>query len=1549
MSIATVFTLVLVSFFVVVPTQMPTVRAYVTPGTGVVWNMDDLVLNAGGDVVGTFPNYLIRNDLTITGGPLPDTVYMRAGEIVDIRVGLAVTVEGIFLSQAVMGPIEFRSENAPGEPQDWIGFVFNPGSTGRFEGTWIRHADTGIRINDADVTVRSGLIESNYPYGIYFDSGMCQLNNSFVQGSPPPSSGLSIAGGMAIYATGVVSDTLWLNQSTIIGGNGAPTGTGGDAIYTINLDGPIGVIGNKRVQGGAGGYNNVDLMAAGAGGMAFHAWPVWDMGPVPSINISGNQLIRGGNGGTNNASFDGSSGGGAIGITISDDDSFGSIRITNNMNISGGDGGDNFADWGGGFFVEHGGPGVSLNAVGGLSSVIAFNPIISGGKGGNNSGTSTIGTPVAGFGGMGVILTDTGGVLVMNNRITGGHGGNNTVLGAGVQAGRGGIGLLSDSSGDIRVRNSFLKGGEGGDDYAGLGPGFFGGSGSGSIGMSSLDTSGRVSDSYLQGGEGGDAFGPMGDGGFGGYGVYVQGPSDQLHERNDIIGGKGGDTYHAAGNSAGQGTYAIYVNAVSGLTFSYSNITAGAGGDCYQGANAIPGIGGNSMLITDLSNSINLMDNPLITVGLGGVNFLTGASGSNGSIGVRADDFTRNVRISRNYISNATWTGIYSQSPGLLVDGNTIDGNFVGIVLASTANWANITGNPSIGNGVEGIELQGSDNVTIENNLIENLQTGIRGQMAQDVHVDRTQIMNADVWGIALDSQTDRFLVENSTIASPIGGSFAVFGSNATTLNTTFNGAFVSITPDANLTVMNYLHVKVLDQTLADIPNADVEVLDNGAQVYATPGFAGTNATTDVNGEVNWIVITDRIYAMSSIATENTTDAQVSEGLRIFLNNPRSVDMSTSHQEVFVEMGPDIEPPETHNVLLDGVKFRTVAAGTPVDITAVLDDPTPGGSAIFSANYTVFMANWPGNPMNAMDGAFDSVVEDVVQTIDTTGWMPGSYPIWVYGCDDLLNCNITGDFATLNITGTIDNEPPDILNVLANNLPSVNVLAGTLVDITATVDDGSTGNSIILNGNYTISQDNWPGTLMNPADGAFDGTSEDVDVVIDTTGWSAGSYDIWVYGCDVTPNCNTTGNFATINIVLESQPPEISDVFADGAPSRTYQLSVLPATFTLTGVIDDEATGGTAIGGANYTSPAATWPGTLMNPFDGAFDSPVETATIQLSTPTVPGTYQYCVYGWDQVIPPNYNTTGSCATITVEDDMVPNVLNVRLNGGPSVSVPAGALVDLDASIDDLANGGSDIWDAYWSESPPTWPGIAMNPVDGTFDGPAEDVDAVIDTTGWTQGDHIICVNARDVQDNRNTTCLNNATLTITTVGDTTPPSVTDTNPDDEDTDVAIDVPIIEVEFDEPMDEASVDVDLDSISFSGSWDGNTFIITPLEDLEYDTEYTVTVTNAEDLAGNPLGTYEFTFTTETEPVTPPPDADVEDLTWLWLLLIILAVIIGLLLFLLLRKRKPAEEELMAPEEPVEELIEEEEEAPAPIDELEFDEEAPPEESEILEDEY
>lgn len=1902
----------MVSFLVVMPTQMPTVKAYATPGMGVVWNFDDLVANSGGDVIGGAGIYAIMNSLTITGGPTPDTVYTRDNEQIFVTPGFAIFVDGVFLSQPAAAPVMISSGSLAPQPSDWAGFIFDVGSMGRFMNTEIRHARQGISIAGADVTLRNTIIELCWPDAIYFDSGLLYVNNSMILGSsPPPSAGMPI-GGDAIYATGGIADTLWINESTVIGGNGlgglaVGSGPGGDAIFTVNTVGPIGLIGNTRIQGGNGGYNNVDMMNAGGGGLAFHAFPVWDSGgPIPGIDISGNLFIRGGNGGLNNATMDGASGWGGQGILMSDDDYVGTVLIDDNRYISGGDGGDNSANWNAGFMVGNGGPGISLDNVGltpGFASRIRGNTLITGGKGGNNSGASMMGGAFAGWGGTAVNLNDARDIEIDRNLIIGGHGGNNTMPAMGVMAGQGGTGIYSTISTSILITGSDIVGGEGGDDYVGQGPGMIGGPGLGGSGITSIDSTGTVINNNVTGGEGGDNYGLMGQGRAGGPGVYQAGIRSLQYDQGTYIGGKGGDNYNDTGQSSGGGSMGIVIDDSQRLTVMNSDIYGGAGGDCFAGMNAFPAGGGSGLGIMGAALAVDIADNTLITVGQGGTHWLLGSQGPKGMFGISVDVQARNVAIRNNYIYNASNSGVYSQSPGLWIDGNTIESDplAMGIYLEPTANWANITNNPSIGFSFLGINVLQADDVLIRNNVVENTDIGIAIIGADRATIDRTTVRNVSTWGMRFQTYADNVWVENCTITNSFTWDFSMnLWSNATTLNTTFNGAQVDLLPDTRLTVMNYLDVKVMDNTLSPLPNSEVEVLDNAVQVYSTPGFGGVDPLTDPSGEVNWIVLTDRIYFGNPMATENITDAQVAEGGRTFINNPRAVDMSVSHQEVFLELGADMLPPEIRAVLVNSVKFLDVPPGTPVDVTAIVDDFMTGGSNITDANYTVGAANWPGTLMNAQLPPFDFPLEDVIQTIDTTGWMPGSYEIWVYGCDEYNNCNVTGDFATLNITGVIDNQPPEIQNVLVNGLPSVNVMAGAIVDITAVVNDTMTGDSVILTANYTIGKDNWPSALMNPTDGSFDTSSEDVMVQIDTVGWAVATYQVWVYGCDVIPNCNLTGDFVTIDIIPEQDPPEIygvtvnglplvnvpagtivtlngtvddtftggttimganytmgmanwpgvgmfavdgswaddivedvtvqvdttgwncgmfdlyvygwdsyfnynttstafatinitvcdsepprvQQVWIDGMPTQTYGISLLPATFWLTAVINDVPVGNSPIGGANYTSPPANWPGTPMNPFDGTFDTSWEEVELTIITPTVPGTYDYCVYGWDII--PNYNITGRCAALTIVEDAAPNVWNVFVDGGPSVTVPAGTSVNLDADVDDSVTGNSGIWDAYWVEQGNPWPGNPMNPTDGAFDSPTEGVNAVIDTTGWTPGMHIICVNARDIFDNRNTTCQNFATVIITavidnqppeisnvlvdggltvtvtagatvvltatiddeatggtdigganyTMGafnwpgvmmnpadgafnnrvegvtvdvdttgwaigsydlcvygwdiipnynttamecgqiiivgdlipptasgvptgtsepvttnitfqfsepmntatveasfgytdlvgtwgsaagtftwsngdrtavfnptadldysttylvrlvgsvaedlagnmldgnadgiggdnytfafrtedqpavvDTTPPSVTDTEPADEDTDVPVDVPTIEVDFDEPINEGIIDVDLDGIQTQESWDGNTLVITPLEDLDYDTEYTVSITNAEDVAGNSMGTYEFQFTTETAPEPPPdPEPKEADVTLYWLLIIILVILVILLAILLMRKGKPKEEPIPPTEEeaPYEEEPLYEEEPEAPIDELTFgEEEVPAEEGEFLENE-
>ncbi len=110
-------------------------------------------------------------------------------------------------------------------------------------------------------------------------------------------------------------------------------------------------------------------------------------------------------------------------------------------------------------------------------------------------------------------------------------------------------------------------------------------------------------------------------------------------------------------------------------------------------------------------------------------------------------------------------------------------------------------------------------------------------------------------------------------------------------------------------------------------------------------------------------------------------------------------------------------------------------------------------------------------------------------------------------------------------------------------------------------------------------------------------------------------------------------------------------------------------------------------------------------------------------------------------------------------------------------------------------------------------------------------------------------------------------------GDTTPPTVVSTNPLSGYTDVSV-ATVVRITFSEPID--SLSVDSYSITISGSpigdfgFSGSTVTFTPLADLSYDTEYSVTATvDVTDMAGNGLTQpYGFTFTTEVDPNTLPP---------------------------------------------------------------------------------
>ncbi|HET9648995.1 MAG TPA: DUF4082 domain-containing protein [Microlunatus sp.] len=114
----------------------------------------------------------------------------------------------------------------------------------------------------------------------------------------------------------------------------------------------------------------------------------------------------------------------------------------------------------------------------------------------------------------------------------------------------------------------------------------------------------------------------------------------------------------------------------------------------------------------------------------------------------------------------------------------------------------------------------------------------------------------------------------------------------------------------------------------------------------------------------------------------------------------------------------------------------------------------------------------------------------------------------------------------------------------------------------------------------------------------------------------------------------------------------------------------------------------------------------------------------------------------------------------------------------------------------------------------------------------------------------------------------------TTVTDTTPPSVAAKSPADGSSGVAVSAPVTAT-FSEPVTASSITMTLKNASnatvpSSVSYDGGTqtATLTPTSPLAYSSSYTVSVSGAQDAAGNTMSPVSWSFTTGVEP-PPPPD--------------------------------------------------------------------------------
>ncbi|MCK4444614.1 MAG: hypothetical protein KAW09_08720, partial [Thermoplasmata archaeon] len=266
------------------------------------------------------------------------------------------------------------------------------------------------------------------------------------------------------------------------------------------------------------------------------------------------------------------------------------------------------------------------------------------------------------------------------------------------------------------------------------------------------------------------------------------------------------------------------------------------------------------------------------------------------------------------------------------------------------------------------------------------------------------------------------------------------------------------------------------------------------------------------------------------------------------------------------------------------------------------------------------------------------------------------------------------------------------------------------------------------------------------------------------SGFAQGTYCYYIEVTAANGMSNQTTDMCFT--IGDATGPDILNVLLDGATS----VLVNPGDLVLlTSDVDDTLTGGSIIGGAEWSEDCLA-PWTAMTAQDGDFNEMAETAEYTIDTAAMLGTYLIYVRAWD-VVPNTNNTCVAFATLNVgvADTFPPDIYEPLVDGQVQVTVTPGTMVTFTAIIDDSNQGNSNIGGAMYSLD--MGPDTAMAAEVGGFDTPNETATADIDTTGLADGAHTVCVSdAWDdaVPANHVTTGLMCATINI----DGTAPTVT---------------------------------------------------------------------------------------------------------------------------------------------------------------------------------
>src|SRR3989454_922740 len=474
-------------------------------------------------------------------------------------------------------------------------------------------------------------------------------------------------------------------------------------------------------------------------------------------------------------------------------------------------------------------------------------------------------TNVSGTFAIGILVTSGAAASIDGNSIRGvrgSSGGPGSIPGASGRNGSFAAGIYAYGVPSVSISSNAIDtviGGRGGDGQANPG-GTARRGGNGGPGGSGGTTNGN-------GGVGGDA-----DGLFLIAVVNVDASGNFIQAVQGGIGGNGvlsggATTGNGATGGAANGAAAFYVS--GSATIHANTFQTLAGGDGGRGVRG--GYGGNATGVVTFGNNDGRFNatqvtfNQIVTV-TGGAGGLGARFGGNGGAAAGIASVFVSPTLASNWVS--TLQGGRGGDALDMTDGGR-GGDALGVASGLVANGL------SSGDTISGVTKGGAGS----------------GVPVQTSYADGYFVIGNQTF-------RTRFTADNATLTSV--GTYEFYVENYTEV-VAVNSPFTKLAVMAagNLTVRNYLEVDALwPNGLTPVAGARIAVMDGGTRVWDRPAPSGVQP---------WILVTDRIYINSRIPTDNLTQASVTYLPYSFTNDPRFVDMATSHTESFVMV--DTDPP----------------------------------------------------------------------------------------------------------------------------------------------------------------------------------------------------------------------------------------------------------------------------------------------------------------------------------------------------------------------------------------------------------------------------------------------------------------------------------------------------------------------------------------------------------------------------------------------------------------------------------------------------------------